>query len=77
MVEITEAAADQTARMEEVTRSVRETDTMTQRNAAMAEETAATTTEMAQAAAALAQCVDGFRLERRDVTVMPPLRRAS
>jgi methyl-accepting chemotaxis protein len=76
MVEITEAAADQTARMEEVTRSVRETDTMTQRNAAMAEETAATTSDMAQAAATLVQCVDSFRLDQDERTVMPPMRRA-
>jgi methyl-accepting chemotaxis protein len=76
MVEITEAAADQTARMEEVTHSVQETDTMTQRNAAMAEETAATTSDMAQAAEKLAHCVAGFRLQG-DLTVMPPLRRAS
>ncbi|WP_103257312.1 methyl-accepting chemotaxis protein [Tabrizicola aquatica] len=74
MLELADVAADQSRRLEDVAGAVRDSDQVTQSNAAMVQETADTTAAMSQAAEVLLTCIQGFRLA--DAT-QPALRRAS
>jgi methyl-accepting chemotaxis protein len=63
MLEITQAATDQTGRLNDLSKTVADLDRTTQRNAAMFEETAAATAEMTRAADDLVGCITDFRLQ--------------
>ncbi|MDX5402980.1 MAG: PAS domain S-box protein [Rhodobacterales bacterium] len=76
MLELTEVAADQARRLDDVAGSVRESNRMTQSNAAMVQETAATTTAMSRAADVLFRCVSGFRLDGGQAAHATALRHA-
>lgn len=60
LVDITRAATDQAASLEQITAAVREMDVMTQQNAAMVEESTAAARALATEATALSSLVDGF-----------------
>ncbi len=59
--EVSRAALDQAASLEQVTAAVREMDMMTQQNAAMVEESTAAARALSSEASALSALVDGFR----------------
>lgn len=64
--EVTRAAIDQAASLEQITAAVREMDVMTQQNAAMVEESTAAARALATEATALSSLVDGFRTTGQD-----------
>ena len=64
--EVTRAAVDQAASLEQITAAVREMDMMTQQNAAMVEQSTAAARALAGEATALSTLVDGFRTTAQD-----------
>jgi methyl-accepting chemotaxis protein len=73
--EVTRAAVDQAASLEQITAAVREMDLMTQQNAAMVEQSTAAARALAGEATTLSTLVDSFRTTSRDDS--PALRRAA
>jgi methyl-accepting chemotaxis protein len=65
MSEIAAASAEQTAGIEQVNTAITQMDEVTQQNAALVEEAAAAAGAMQEQAAALAEVVSIFKLERQ------------
>jgi methyl-accepting chemotaxis protein len=75
--QIAATAREQSSRLQEVNSSVGQMDQVTQRNAAMVEETTASTNRLADDAMTLARLIGHFKLDRKTAAAMLPAANAN